>query len=135
MKRSSVIKVDPEIMSGTPCFTGTRVPARTLIDYIESGDTLDEFLEDFPTVSRVEFRRAISGRSQRRLAGHPWGLTWMRILLDECLPGSGCRRARPASTRSGVQTSSVRWSARRQERRATPPYCRIRQVRHFRHDG
>ncbi len=39
-------------MSGTPCFAGTRVPARTLIDYLEGGDTLDEFVEDFPTVSR-----------------------------------------------------------------------------------
>jgi uncharacterized protein (DUF433 family) len=41
-------------MSGTPCFAGTRVPARTLIDYIESGDTLEDFLEDFPTVSRQQ---------------------------------------------------------------------------------
>ena len=54
MKKISVIKTDPEIMSGTPCFAGTRVPARTLIDYIESGDTLEDFLEDFPTVSRQQ---------------------------------------------------------------------------------
>ena len=49
-----VVKVDPEIMGGEPCFAGTRVPARTLIDYLESGDTIDEFLEDFPTVSRKQ---------------------------------------------------------------------------------
>ncbi len=54
MKKVSVVKIDPEIMSGTPCFAGTRVPARTLIDYIEGGDTLDEFLEQFPTVSREQ---------------------------------------------------------------------------------
>jgi uncharacterized protein (DUF433 family) len=54
MKKRSVVKIDPEIMSGTPCFAGTRVPARSLIDYIEGGDTLDEFLEDFPTVSRKQ---------------------------------------------------------------------------------
>ena len=54
MKKRSVVKVDPEIMSGTPCFAGTRVPARALIDYLEGGDTLDEFLEDFPTVSREQ---------------------------------------------------------------------------------
>jgi len=54
MKKSSVVKVDPEVMSGTPCFEGTRVPARTLIDYIEGGDSLDDFLEDFPTVSRSQ---------------------------------------------------------------------------------
>ena len=54
MKISSVVKIDPEIMSGTPCFAATRVPARTLIDYIEGGDTLEDFLEDFPTVSRKQ---------------------------------------------------------------------------------
>lgn len=54
MKKCSVVNVDPEIMSGTPCFAGTRVPARALIDYLEGGDTLDEFLEDFPTVSREQ---------------------------------------------------------------------------------
>jgi uncharacterized protein (DUF433 family) len=54
MKTSSVVKIDPEIMSGTPCFAGTRVPARTLIDYLEGGDSLDDFLEDFPTVSREQ---------------------------------------------------------------------------------
>ncbi len=54
MKKRSVVKIDPEIMSGTPCFAGTRVPARTLIDYIEGGDTLDEFLKQFPTVSREQ---------------------------------------------------------------------------------
>ncbi len=54
MKKRSVVKVDPEIMSGTPCFAGTRVPVRTLIDYLEAGDPLDDFLEDFPTVSREQ---------------------------------------------------------------------------------
>jgi uncharacterized protein (DUF433 family) len=47
-----VISVDPEIMHGTPCFTGTRVPVQTLLDYIEEGDTLDRFLADFPVVNR-----------------------------------------------------------------------------------
>lgn len=54
MKKSSVLQIDPEIMSGTPCFAGTRVPARTLFDYIEGGDTLEDFLEDFPTVTREQ---------------------------------------------------------------------------------
>jgi uncharacterized protein (DUF433 family) len=47
-----VIVVDPEIMSGTPCFRGTRVPFRNLLDYLEAGDPLDEFLRQFPTVTR-----------------------------------------------------------------------------------
>lgn len=54
MKKRSVVKIDPEIMSGTPCFAGTHVAVRTLIDYIEGGDTLDEFLKQFPTVSRKQ---------------------------------------------------------------------------------
>jgi len=43
---------DPEIMHGTPVFRGTRVPVRTLFDYLEGGETLEDFLEGFPTVSR-----------------------------------------------------------------------------------
>ena len=54
MKTSAVVVIDPEIMSGTPCFAGTRVPAQTFLDYLENGDSLDEFLEDFPTVSRAQ---------------------------------------------------------------------------------
>jgi uncharacterized protein (DUF433 family) len=57
MKKRSVVKIDPQVMSGAPCFVGTRVPARTLIDYLENGDTLEDFLEDFPTVNR---RQAIA---------------------------------------------------------------------------
>lgn len=50
--KPSVVKVDPEIMSGAPCFSGTRVRIQNLIDYLEGGDSIDEFLEDFPSVSR-----------------------------------------------------------------------------------
>ena len=49
---SSVVKVDPEIMSGASCFSGTRVPIQNLIDYLEGGDSIEDFLEGFPTVSR-----------------------------------------------------------------------------------
>ncbi len=48
------IHSDPEIMGGTPVFVGTRVPAQTLLDYLESGDTLDAFLADFPSVTREQ---------------------------------------------------------------------------------
>ena len=51
---AGVVPVDPEIMHGTPCFTGTRVPVQTLLDYIEDGDTLDSFLRDFSTVKREQ---------------------------------------------------------------------------------
>jgi uncharacterized protein (DUF433 family) len=49
---AGVVSVSAEIMHGTPCFTGTRVPVQTLLDYIEEGDTLDNFVKDFPTVTR-----------------------------------------------------------------------------------
>jgi uncharacterized protein (DUF433 family) len=48
----SVIVQDPEILSGEPVFRGTRVPFQTLLDYLEGGETLDEFLEQFPGVTR-----------------------------------------------------------------------------------
>ena len=67
MKKSSVVKIDPEIMSGMPCFAGTRVPARTLIDYIEGGDTLDEFLEGFPTVTREQAIAFLEEASEKML--------------------------------------------------------------------
>lgn len=52
MEQASVIVSDPEILGGTPCFRGTRVPVDSLIDYLEAGDTLDEFLDNFPSVTR-----------------------------------------------------------------------------------
>lgn len=51
---SSVIKIDPEIMSGVPCFTGTRVPIQHLMEYLEGGDSIEDFLDGFPTVSREQ---------------------------------------------------------------------------------
>ena len=48
----AVISRDPEIMGGTPVFAGTRVPVQTLLDYLEAGDSIDEFLEGFPSVTR-----------------------------------------------------------------------------------
>ncbi len=47
-----LITVSPEFLSGAPVFTGTRVPVQALFDYIEGGDPLDEFLDDFPNVTR-----------------------------------------------------------------------------------
>lgn len=46
------LSIDPETMGGTPVFTGTRVPIQALFDYIETGETLDEFLENFPSVKK-----------------------------------------------------------------------------------
>ena len=48
----SIVTKDPDILGGTPVFRGTRVPFQSLLDYLEGGQTLDEFLDDFPTVTR-----------------------------------------------------------------------------------
>jgi uncharacterized protein (DUF433 family) len=52
LNNDDVIVKDPEILGGVPVFRGTRVPFQTLLEYIEGGQTLDEFLDDFPTVTR-----------------------------------------------------------------------------------
>jgi uncharacterized protein (DUF433 family) len=52
--QSPIVHSDPEILGGTPVFVGTRVPLRNLIDYLERGHSLDEFLDAFPTVSREQ---------------------------------------------------------------------------------
>src|SRR5579864_8113005 len=52
MTKSSVVRSDPDILGGTPVFVGTRVPVQALIDYIEAGHALQEFLDDFPSVTR-----------------------------------------------------------------------------------
>ena len=49
-----LIICSPEVMGGTPVFAGTRVPVQTLLDYLEGGETIDDFLEGFPTVSREQ---------------------------------------------------------------------------------
>jgi uncharacterized protein (DUF433 family) len=53
MNASDLITVDPEILGGTPVFKGTRVPVKTLFDYLEDNYSLDEFLECFPSVTRA----------------------------------------------------------------------------------
>ena len=55
----AVVHTDPEILSGTPVFAGTRVPAQALFDYLEGGETLDEFLRQFPSVTRDQTLAAL----------------------------------------------------------------------------
>ena len=59
---------DPEVMHGTPVFRGTRVPVQTLFDYIENGESLDEFLEGFPTISRQHAVQVLEECKELRLA-------------------------------------------------------------------
>ncbi len=71
-RTSSVIHSDPEILGGTPVFVGTRVPLKNLIDYLEGSHSLEEFLDDFPSVSRDQvvavLEEALQALSQRALA-------------------------------------------------------------------
>ena len=68
-KTPSVIHTDPDILGGVPVFVGTRVPVRTLLEYLAAGDPLEEFLDHFPTVSREQAVAAL-GRASDLLATH-----------------------------------------------------------------
>jgi len=52
--RKPIVTCSPDVLGGTPVFAGTRVPVQTLIDYLEGNETIDDFLEGFPTVSREQ---------------------------------------------------------------------------------
>jgi uncharacterized protein (DUF433 family) len=63
--KNAIVCRSPNIMGGTPVFCGTRVPVQTLLDYLEAGDSIDEFLAGFPSVSRaqvIEFLEAAKDR-------------------------------------------------------------------------
>lgn len=59
-----VINIDKEILGGTPVFNGTRVPIKNLFDYLETGETIDEFLEDFPSVKREQIVKLLEFSEQ-----------------------------------------------------------------------
>jgi uncharacterized protein (DUF433 family) len=67
-RNETVIHRDPEIMGGTPVFVGTQVPLATLLDYLEAGQPLAEFLEDFPTVTREQAVAALEQAKDRNLS-------------------------------------------------------------------
>jgi uncharacterized protein (DUF433 family) len=65
---SEVFLSDPEIMGGTPVFTGTRVPVQNLVDYLEGGESIDDFLTGFPTVKRAQVIGFIEAAKETLLA-------------------------------------------------------------------
>jgi uncharacterized protein (DUF433 family) len=67
MDRSDLITIDPDILGGVPVFKGTRVPIRTLFEYLENNYSLEEFLECFPSVSRELARRVLECSEQALL--------------------------------------------------------------------
>lgn len=68
-ERHEVIAANPEVLGGVPVFLGTRVPVRSLLDYLAAGGTLTEFLDDFPTVSREQAQAVLDLASKALTAG------------------------------------------------------------------
>ena len=68
MDPKQIVHSDPEILGGTPVFVGTRVPVDALIDFLESGDTIEDFLENFPGVSREQVFAFLEEASQALVA-------------------------------------------------------------------
>lgn len=64
-----IVWVNAQRMSGTPCFTGTRVPVKSLFDHLEAGDTLENFLADFPGVTRQQALAVLEMSCERLLNG------------------------------------------------------------------
>jgi hypothetical protein len=77
---ASVVSRDPEVMGGTAVFTGTRVPVQTLLDYLEAGESIDDFLAGFPSVKREQGHRFSRGGNRAAR-----GRVLVRVLLDECI--------------------------------------------------
>ena len=68
---TTLVKRDPEIMSGALCFTGTRVPVKHLFDYLEGSSSLEDFLEDFPSVSRNRAVAVLEAAGERLMIDAP----------------------------------------------------------------
>ena len=69
--KDTVVTSSPDIMGGTPVFSGTRVPIQTLVDYLTAGDSIDDFLEGFPTVKReqvIEFLKQAEAQMEKLAA-------------------------------------------------------------------
>ena len=69
MHLNQIVHSDPDILGGTPVFVGTRVPVQSLFDHLEGGDTLDEFLHQFPSVKREQAIAALDLARDSLLAG------------------------------------------------------------------
>lgn len=67
MKSADIVSRSPDVMGGTPVFAGTRVPIQTLLDYLEAGDTIDEFLAGFPPITRAQVIEFLESAKDRLL--------------------------------------------------------------------
>jgi uncharacterized protein (DUF433 family) len=65
LKNTQIISTSPDLMGGTPVFAGTRVPVQTLLDYLKAGESIDDFLDGFPTVTREQVIALLEEAGQR----------------------------------------------------------------------
>jgi uncharacterized protein (DUF433 family) len=89
---SDIVIRDPEVLGGTPVFKGTRVPFQSLLDYLEGGQTLDEFLADFPSVTREAAVRALELHDTLKL-GRTERCAFVEGLLNPPAPNPALQRA------------------------------------------
>jgi uncharacterized protein (DUF433 family) len=66
---SNIVQSSPDVLGGTPVFSGTRVPIQTLIEYLEGGESIDDFLDGFPSVTREQVIEFLEQAKQRMLVG------------------------------------------------------------------
>jgi uncharacterized protein (DUF433 family) len=78
---SEILVKDPEILGGTPVFRGTRVPFQNLLDYLEGGETIDEFLDDFPSVTREAAIAALEHAKALLVSKLAWGFSSTNVCL------------------------------------------------------
>jgi uncharacterized protein (DUF433 family) len=69
--REPIVSSSPDVMGGTPVFGGTRVPVQTLLDYLEAGESIDQFLEGFPSVTRQQVIEFLEQAKDRLVASLP----------------------------------------------------------------
>jgi uncharacterized protein (DUF433 family) len=102
--KTSVIHADPDILSGTPVFTGTRVPATSLFDWLEAGATLEEFLDSFPCVTRHDRRNGRRGVGRGECAyASLVSPGWQRVCTHTL-----CSRT-PRGYHDGALRVAIRW--------------------------
>lgn len=77
--KTSTFHSDPDILGGEPVFTGTRVPVKTLLDYLESGETIDDFLEGFPSVKREQVIQFLETAKATWISATAWPLPVLQI--------------------------------------------------------
>ena len=95
MSGNDLITVDREILGGTPVFRGTRVPVKTLFEYLENNYSLEEFVECFPTVTREMARRILERSESALLSPAARRFLWMSVFRGprrNCLSGMSAKR-------------------------------------------